>query len=209
MPDSFKDFYQLFPVSRETGEKLQIYADLLTKWQKSQNLVSVATLDHLWMRHFADSAQIMEHGRDKGCWVDLGSGAGFPGLVLAMMGDGRANHHVHLVESNQGKCAFLGEVIRKTDAPASIYPVRVEDIGNKLPKGIKTITARAFAPLDRLCSYILPLWEEGCLAILPKGRNLSEELAAASPLWQLDYDVIPSKTDPQASLLRIRSLKKR
>jgi 16S rRNA (guanine527-N7)-methyltransferase len=199
---------RLFPVSRETEEKLMLYASLLKKWQKSQNLVSPLTLTHLWSRHIADSLQLLELGFSSGPWIDLGSGAGFPGLVLAIAGKGQKNHHVHLVESNKGKCAFLAEVIRATQAPASIYCQRVENCGDSLPKVKKTITARALAPLDQLLRLSAPLFTCESIALFPKGRRVEEELLGARRRWQFDYEQLPSKTDPEGTILRISNVKK-
>lgn len=208
MPDTVAFLRKITPVSRETEEKLTIYAELLRKWQKSRNLVSSSTLSDLWQRHFADSLQLLDLGLPSGHWIDLGSGAGFPGLVIAIAGEGRPGHHVHLIESNQGKCAFLEEVVRATQAPATIHRARAENYGDKAPKEVKTITARALAPLDQLCSYVETLLSRESVALFPKGRRLDEELLQAKRFWRLDYQVIPSKTDPQASILRIRHLEK-
>ena len=206
MLDGPQILQKITPVSRETEEKLVIYAGLLEKWQKSQNLVSPLTLTHLWQRHMADSLQLLEYGRPEGPWIDLGSGAGFPGLVIAIAGEGRAGHHVHLVESNQGKCAFLSEVIRATGAPATFHPLRIEDCGDILARIDKTVTARALAPLHRLCSYVGPMLTGGSLALFPKGRKAGVEIKEAERQFRFDLEQMASKTDPEAVILRLRNI---
>lgn len=208
MADNPQVLQKIILVSRETEEKLTIYAELLAKWQKSQNLVSPLTMTHLWQRHMADSLQLLEYGLKSGPWLDLGSGAGFPGLVIAIAGEGRPGHHVHLMESNQGKCAFLAEVIRATGAPATIYPVRIENFGDILSGKEKTITARALAPLHRLCSYIEPLMSGNSVALFPKGRNAGLEIEEAKQKFSFGINIIDSKTDSEASILRIENVKK-
>lgn len=205
-PDGPLVLQKIALVSRETEEKLILYASLLEKWQKSQNLVSPFTLKHLWQRHMADSLQLLNYGLSNGPWVDLGSGAGFPGLVIAITGQERADHHVHLIESNKGKCAFLAEVIRATGAPATIHPVRIENCGDILPQMDKTITARALAPLHRLCSYVGPLLTGRSVALFPKGRDAEVEIEAAKRQFRLDLERLPSKTDPESVILRIKHI---
>jgi 16S rRNA (guanine527-N7)-methyltransferase len=196
---------RIVPVSRETEEKLRLYVDLLKHWQKTQNLVSSFSLQHIWWRHIADSLQLLELGQKDAPWVDLGSGAGLPGLVLAICGQ----EQVHLVESNHGKCAFLTEVVRITRASAVIHCCRVEDSVDNVPKTQKTITARALAPLARLCELVEPLFHPGTVAVFPKGRNAEIELAEARRLWAFDYERIPSRTEEGATILRLTSLQRR
>jgi 16S rRNA (guanine527-N7)-methyltransferase len=199
---------KITPVSRETTEKLVLYSSLLEKWQKSQNLVSSSALSQLWSRHMADSLQLLEYGLSEGPWLDLGSGAGFPGLVIAIAGEGREGHHVHLIESNKRKCAFLAEVIRKTGAPATIHSLRIENSGDILAGIAKTITARAVAPLDRLCSYVEPMLSAGSVALFLKGRGVQAEIEEAERNFLLNYQVLNSKTDPQGVILRLESVKR-
>jgi 16S rRNA (guanine527-N7)-methyltransferase len=203
VPDGPHLLKKIATVSRETEEKLVLYASLLEKWQKSQNLVSPSTLTHLWQRHMADSLQLTDYGLKQGPWIDLGSGAGFPGLVIAIAGAERAGHHVHLIESNQGKCAFLAEVIRVTDAPATIHQVRIENCGDILPKTDKTITARALAPLHRLCSIVESMLTGNSVALFPKGRAAAVEIEEAKRQFRLDLQSLPSKIDPEGVILRI------
>ncbi len=202
-PDGPQVLEKIGTVSHETVEKLVLYASLLKKWQKSQNLVSPSSLSHLWERHMADSLQLLDHGFPGSSWIDLGAGAGFPGLVIAIAGRADKNHHVHLIESNQGKAAFLNEVIRATNAPATVHARRVEDCGDILGMPKKTITARAFAPLNQLCAYIAPYLDSESVALFPKGRNVESEITEALQNWRLDYERLPSKIDRDGTILRI------
>lgn len=197
-PDSFRAG---FDVSRETMASLEIYADLLVKWQKAINLVGRDTLADLWRRHFADSAQIAAH-LPKGCALitDLGSGAGFPGLVLSIM----TGIETRLVESAGKKAQFLMEVIRATGANATVCQERIE-AANHWPSDV--ITARALAPLDMLLDYAAPFCREAELStecLFLKGRRADQELTEAAQRWNISSDQIASITDPEGVLLKIR-----
>jgi 16S rRNA (guanine527-N7)-methyltransferase len=202
-----KEFARRTGVSRETLRKYQIYLQLLEKWQRSHNLVGAKTLVDPWRRHFLDSAQILLRFREappeKGAqsWLDLGSGAGFPGLVLALMGVGR----VHLVESNGKKCAFLREVIRATDANATVYQGRIEDLE---PFRADVITSRALASI----SEILKLGERFCgddtEYWLLKGKSMQRELTAAHKYWKLDWRSFQSVSDDSGAVLRLKECKR-
>src|SRR5512144_998151 len=123
-----QEFAEAFKVPRETIHRLTRYAEVLTDWQKRTNLVGPSTLPALWSRHFADSAQLCGLAPNARLWLDLGSGAGFPGLVIAIIQARTPDFHMHLVESNRKKCAFLGEVARETEAPVDIHAVRIEEL---------------------------------------------------------------------------------
>lgn len=202
-----QEFAGLADVSRETLEKCQIYLRLLKKWQSSHNLVGAATLADPWRRHFLDSAQVLMHFREEGppraaqSWLDLGSGAGFPGLVLALMGAGQ----VHLAESNGKKCAFLRQVIRSTGAKATVHQGRIGDLA--LPP-VDVITSRALAPI----SEILTLGEKFCRSDteywLLKGAAAQRELTEASKYWKLDWRFFESVTDDSGAVLRLREAKR-
>lgn len=193
-------------VSRETLARLERYAALLAKWTRAINLVGPATLPDLWRRHFLDSAQLMRYlppppaGRPRRL-ADLGSGAGFPGLVLAILGAGE----IHLVESDRRKAQFLREVSRETAAGASVHDTRIEELS---PLCADCITARALAPLDRLVDYALPhLAPAGALLFL-KGAEAAAELTAAQARWSMagwsmDSDTWPSISDPRGRVLRL------
>jgi len=191
-------------VSRETIERLEVYAELLIKWQKAINLIGPATAAVLWSRHIADSAQIVAMAPETArIWVDLGSGAGLPGLVAAILLTGRANAQVHLFESDQRKAAFLREAVRVTGAPATVHDARVESTA---PFAADVVTARAFAPLDRLLEYAAPFWGEHTLGLFHKGRNVRDELDAAGKRWRFTYHLAASQTDSSGSILTLRSL---
>jgi 16S rRNA (guanine527-N7)-methyltransferase len=167
----------MIPVSRETGEVLAVYVDLLQRWQAIKNLVGPSTLPHVWTRHIADSAQLLDFAPASALtWVDMGSGAGFPGLVLAILLRQRPGARVHLVESNGRKCAFLREVIRATGAPAEVHSGRIEAVVPKLC-GVDVVTARALAPLPDLLTMALPLLRAGTIGLFLKGDEAAAEVA--------------------------------
>ncbi len=192
-----EDFARAFNVSRETISRLQAYHDLLIKWQKAINLVSPKTLEDIWERHFADSAQLAIHIPENIKVADLGSGAGFPGLVLAVM---RPDLEIHLVESDSRKCEFLKNVSRETKTKVQVHSNRVENIVAGIAPGY--ITARAFAPLEELLGLI-PESCRGAPLLLLKGRQAQEEAAAAARKFDFDMEDFPSLTDPDARILKI------
>ncbi len=159
----------LVPVSRETEQRLALYADLLTRWQRVKNLVAPSTLPATWTRHIADSAQILALAPRARRWVDLGSGAGFPGLVVAICLADTADAEVNLIEANARKCAFLREVTRACGAPATVHNGRIEDIVPNL-KSIDVVTARALAPLPRLVEMGRILIQDGATALFLKSQ---------------------------------------
>ena len=189
-------------VSRETLARLEVYDRLLKTWQKAINLVGPKTLENAWERHFLDSAQLWPLAPEParhGIWLDLGAGAGFPGLVIALMGAA----HVHLVESDQRKAQFLRTVIRETGAPATVHAVRAEAM---TPFEVDVITARAFAPLVKLLPLAQPFWGEGTMGLFPKGRDVELELTEAAKYWKLKPELMRSRTDPEARILRLEGL---
>jgi len=196
MPVSAPDTV-LAGVSRETRERLNTYADLLRKWQRSINLVGPRTLDDLWNRHFTDSAQLLplippaSH-----VLVDFGSGAGFPGLVLAILGVTQ----VHLIESDQRKATFLREVARATGTPVTVHAKRIEQVA---PFPADVVSARALAPLVDLLGFVAPFLHPNSLCLFPKGQMAEDELTAASMTWNINVDRIQSVTDPSATILRL------
>lgn len=192
------DFAAKTHVSRETLARLQTYARLLVEWQDRLNLIGPSTIPDLWRRHMWDSAQVADHVSGK-VWLDLGTGAGFPGLVLALMGKGQ----VHLSEKSPKKCLFLRSVVKETQAPAVVHEGRAEDL--KLPP-IDVIVSRACAPLPRLLAMAHPFFGKHTVALFHKGLNLDDELTEATKYWNIFYKVIPSVTDPRGRLLRVESL---
>lgn len=188
-------------VSRETRERLDIYADLLRKWQRSINLVGPRTIGDLWNRHFTDSAQLLPLlpsalAPATRVLVDFGSGAGFPGLVLAILGAGE----VHLIESDQRKATFLREVARATGTPVTVHAKRIEQVA---PFPVDAVSARALAPLNDLLGFAAPFLRSDSLCLFPKGQMAEDELSAASKTWNMTVDRIQSVTDSSATILRI------
>ncbi len=191
-------------VSRETLARLGTYADLLQKWNRAVNLVGRGTVADLWRRHMLDSAQLMEllppapADRPRRV-VDLGSGAGFPGLVLAVMGAGE----VHLVEADGRKAAFLREAARATGVDVAFHVKRAETLPTL---EADVVTARAFAPLAELLGYAAPLLRPGGVGLFPKGKGVEGELTVARKAWNMTVERVPSRTDTAATILRVEAL---
>jgi 16S rRNA (guanine527-N7)-methyltransferase len=194
-------------VSRETIERLETYVSLLFRWQARMNLVGPGELDDLWRRHIWDSAQLATLASvSASVWADLGSGAGFPGLVLAVMLADRPGFRMHLVESNTRKAAFLRESVRITGAPVTIHAARAETLS---PLEAEIITARALYPLPQLLDFFVRHRAPSGIALFPKGEGVEAELTAARLAWSLDAEVLPSRSDPGGHILRIRSAQRR
>lgn len=197
-------------VSRETQERLAIYVALLLRWQRAQNLVAPSTLREVWRRHVGDSIQVARLLPEARHWVDLGSGAGFPGLVTAiLLMEEDAPGRVHLVESNQRKAGFLRAVIRETGCPAEVHAVRIEDLAQGFDAPVDAVSARALADLTVLCGYAGPFVARGATAIFHKGKNFREEITQASHAWDLDLVQTDSLIDPDSRLLMIRHIRPR
>ena len=193
-------------VSRETFARLQTVAALLAKWQKTLNLVSPATLPDVWRRHIADSLQFVDHvPKDARRWVDLGSGGGFPGLVVAAVLAEREGAKVVLVESDTRKAAFLREATRLAGLPVEIQARRIEEVALTLAPGTDVVSARALAPLPKLLDLAAPFLAEGALGVFAKGRDAERELTEARKGWTLEIDLVPSLSDPEGRILVVRS----
>ena len=191
----------LVPVSRETEERFAVYAELLARWQRVKNLVAPGTLSEVWTRHLADSAQIVPLMPDALRWADIGSGAGFPGLVVAILLAGRPGAHVDLIEANARKCAFLREVARACGAPATVHNGRIEDVLPVL-ESVQVLTARALAPLPALLEMGKTLLDGGTTAIFLKSQG---EVADGVDLGRSHtVRVIPSVTSPDGRILLLR-----
>ena len=206
-----EEFARETGVSRETLERFEVWRTRLADTNAHTNLVGRSTLDDFWFRHALDSWQVFKQGGDAKRWADLGSGAGFPGFAIAfgLMEGGRARAqvaHVHLVESIGKKARFLNDVVAATDAPVTVYPVRVEAM-IEVP-AVDIVTARAMAPLTKLLGYVHPFVDKGASCLLPKGRNFKEELTEARKSWTFEEEVIPSLTSSEAVLLKIRDLRR-
>lgn len=187
-------------VSRETGDRLGAYLELLRRWQAKINLVSDASLDDAWRRHFLDSAQLYPLiGHTDGRLYDIGSGAGFPGLVLAIMG----YSDVHLIESDQRKSVFLREVARITGARIEIHTARAEELS---PKDADFVTARGCAALPELLDLAMPLLKPSGVCYFLKGRGVEAELTAANKAWTMQIQRFPSKSDVAGAILRLEGI---
>ena len=199
---SLTDFQKATNVSRETLEWLEKYAELLLKWNPAINLVSKSTLKDLWSRHMLDSAQIFSLAPKTATrWVDLGSGGGFPGLVVAAMAkESRPDLRVMLVESDQRKAAFLRTVSRELSLDTQILSQRIEDLTEI---SADVVSARALAGLPRLLSWSETLLRPGGVCLFPKGATVENEIQEALASWSFVAEKFPSRTDSNATILRI------
>ncbi len=189
-------------VSRETADALKGYVDLLKRWQGRVNLISSGSLPDVWERHVLDSAQLLPLlPAGTRTLLDVGSGSGFPGLVLAVLGV----PDVHLVESARRKVTFLREAARHTGAPVQVHGCRVESLA--LPSA-DVVTARACAPLDRLLTLLEPILAQGSVGLFPKGARWQEELEAAQRHWHFTWTATPSETASEARILTIREVRR-
>ena len=192
-------------VSRETQERLDTYLALLQRWNATHNLVSRADTGDLWRRHVLDSLQLLPLAPPAAAgWLDLGSGAGFPGLVVAIAAaERRPGTVVDLIESSHRKSAFLRAAIAATKAPARVHTVRVEDALDDWQAPVDILTSRALAPLDQLLAWCGPLVGGHTRALFHKGANYRDEVAAARQRWRFDMIEHASLTDPSARILEI------
>jgi 16S rRNA (guanine527-N7)-methyltransferase len=201
-------FAEAFSVSRETVDRLKLYELLLQRWQKTINLVAPSTLDQIWSRHFADSAQIVGLAPSSPKkWVDLGSGAGFPGLVVAILLPEGGKTRVTLIESDSRKAAFLREAAREVAAPVDILPLRIEAAATRASlRGADIVSARALAPLPRLLALAAPFCTGQTVCLFLKGREADRERQAAELEWKFESELVPSLTDAEGRVAVVRNL---
>jgi 16S rRNA (guanine527-N7)-methyltransferase len=199
---------RLTPVSRETEERLAVLVAELERWQVAKNLVSSATLADVWTRHIADSVQLFDLAPDAAKWLDLGSGGGFPGLVIGICLAERPGGHIHLVESNSRKCAFLRHAARLTGAPVTVHAARIDDVIGDFTGRVDVVTARALAPLPQLLDWCKELLRTGTLGLFPKGQHLDAELTDSSRYWKIQASTVSSVTDGAARILMVRTAEK-
>ena len=205
--NSYEKFCSFKYVSRETYEKLEIFYETLIKWQKSINLVSNASLKYIWTRHFLDSAQLYNFTKDvQGNILDMGSGAGFPGIILAMMG----NETINVVESDQRKCTFMREVARLTNTNLKIHNCRIEELQFI---NLDLIVSRALAPLKKLIEYVENHICKNKLSankipnmLFLKGKLYNEELNELKKIRKFKFKVYPSMTDKYGKIIFINNL---
>ena len=194
-------------VSRETIVKLRQYADLLAEWNAFAGLVGPSTLEDVWVRHFLDSAQLLRlRPKHPSTWLDLGSGGGFPGMVLAIVAAETAPEcSFSLLESNRRKCQFLKHVARNAGVDVEIRAVRAESAE---PAQANVVTARALAPLKRLLTLAHRHLGAGGMCLFLKGRNADEDLASARGEWEFDLKMHPSVSDPSGCILQMKELRR-
>ena len=195
--------FALFPELQRIAPELTLYAELLRRWQAKINLVAPNTLSEIWVRHFADSAQVQAAAPQARIWADLGSGAGFPGLVTALLLKGQSGATVHLIESDQRKGAFLRAVSRETSAPAEIHIGRIEDVLPDLEGSIEAVSARALAPLSDLMRLTGKYLEKGAKGVFLKGEDWREELTPIEHETNFSFSTIDSRTHPRARLILV------
>jgi 16S rRNA (guanine527-N7)-methyltransferase len=196
----------LVPVSRETLARLDRLVEILLPVAAHTNLIARSTIPHLWTRHIADSLQLLALAPNARTWIDLGSGAGFPGLVIACALADQPGSMVHLVESVQKKAAFLRDVAQKIQVPATVHAVRIEDFGKNPNIKPDVVTARALAPLDQLLTLAQPLLRSGALGLFPKGQDVEGELTQASKSWTMEASLVPSRTNALSRIVVVKSL---
>lgn len=203
-PLTAQEFADLPDVSRETFADFQTYEGLLAKWNRKINLVSPAAAKDFWGRHALDSWQLTQHlPKSFETCLDLGSGAGFPGIAIAIHCKQTGQGQVTLVESAGKKANFLRAVIRELNLPAVVWADRAE---NLLPQPYNIISARAFAPLPRLLTYAHPFWGPATIALLLKGQGASAELTEASKTWIYEASTTESQSDSTGCVLKIKGL---
>lgn len=203
--DKFTKLRQVLPdVSRETFEKLIAYEALFHKWSKAFNLAAPSTLPEFWNRHILDSAQLASLRKPCGIWVDIGSGGGLPGIVMAILLRETEAGLIHLVESNGKKAAFLRQALIETGGAGHVHNARIEEAYRETGPA-NVVSARALAPLSTLLALARPWLNTGATALFHKGRDYREEVKAAGDAWRFDLIEHASAVDPTSAVLEIRS----
>jgi 16S rRNA (guanine527-N7)-methyltransferase len=200
---------RLTPVSRETEARLDRYVDLLLEWQAKTNLVAPSTLPHLWTRHISDSLQLLTLAPAAKTWADLGSGGGFPGVVLACALAETAGGMVHLVERNAKKAAFLREALRVTVSPGAVHLGDIGDSVDRITGPVDCVTARAVAPLHQLIGFAEPLVRRGAKALFPKGQDVEAELTEATKYWKITPHLHSSRTGGHGWIVELDHIERR
>lgn len=202
LPDMPREIPDWLNVSRETIDRLDHFASEVLRWTPAINLISKSSMDQIWQRHILDSAQIYALGDSQAKWVDMGSGGGFPGIVMAIMGA----QDIVLVESDKRKAAFLQQMTRQLALPVTVLAKRMDDLP---AMGAQTVSARALASLTQLLGHATPHLNSGGRAVFPKGRAVDAELIEARETWAFDCVRLPSKTDPEAAILVLENIRRR
>jgi 16S rRNA (guanine527-N7)-methyltransferase len=199
----------LTPVSRETEARLDRFVELLEQWQAKTNLVAPSTLPQLWTRHIGDSLQLLDLAPTAKVWIDLGSGGGFPGIVLACALAEVHEARVHLVERNAKKAAFLREALRITEAPGIVHLADIEDSVERIAGSIDCVTARAVAPLHRLLGFVEPLVRKGTKALFLKGQDIEAELTEATKYWNIQPQLHSSRSGGHGWIVELDRIERR
>jgi 16S rRNA (guanine527-N7)-methyltransferase len=199
----------LTPVSRETADRLQRYVDLLLEWQAKTNLVAPSTLPNLWTRHISDSLQLLSLAPSAVLWADLGSGGGFPGIVLACGLAETSGAMIHLVERNAKKAAFLREALRVTGSPGTVHLSDIGDSVDRITGKVDCVTARALAPLHQLIGYAEPLVMQGAKALFLKGQDVEAELTEATKYWNIKPQLHSSRTGGHGWIVELDRIERR
>jgi 16S rRNA (guanine527-N7)-methyltransferase len=199
----------LTPVTPETEARLDRYVALLLEWQAKTNLVAPSTLPHLWTRHISDSLQLLALATSAGIWVDLGSGGGFPGVVLANALAETPGATVHLVERNAKKAAFLREALRVTNSPGTVHLTDIGDSVDRITGPVDCVTARAVAPLHQLIGFAVPWVNRGAKALFLKGQDVEAELTEATKYWKITPHLHSSRTGGQGWIVELDRIERR
>jgi len=195
------------PVSRETFDRLKAFEAVFRKWAQRINLVAPSTLNEVWERHILDSAQVVKLGGDARKWLDIGSGGGFPGLIIGSMIGERPGATIDLVESNRKKTGFLQAVVGELGLPAKVHSKRIEDV-HAVIRSPEILSARALAPLPLLLELSAPWLQTGTTALFHKGRDYRQEIEDSAHQWRFDLVEHQSLTDAQGVILEIRNLRR-
>jgi 16S rRNA (guanine527-N7)-methyltransferase len=199
----------LTPVSRETEARLDRYVDLLREWQVKTNLVASSTLPNLWTRHISDSLQLLALAPSAEIWADLGSGGGFPGVVLACALAEKPGATVHLIERNAKKAAFLREALRVTHSPGMVHLTDIGDNVDRITGPVDCVSARALAPLHQLIGFAEPLVRRGAKALFLKGQDVEAELTEATKYWKITAHLHSSRTGGHGWIVELDQIERR
>lgn len=199
------EFQALTGAAPERMAELERFLVLLTEGNDVMNLVGPDTIPDFWNRHAWDSAQLLDRAGFARTWADLGAGAGFPGLVLAILSKGKADAHLWLIDSLQKRCRFLQTVVDELDLPATVVWGRAEEQAIR----VDVVTARAVAPMEKLLGYAQPYLSRGAQGLFLKGEKAEAELKDAAKSWHVDAELSVSRSDPRGRIVTIRSLRSR
>ncbi len=203
---NFELFREYSDVSRETFQRLEVFSEVLTKWNPKINLVSRKSLEDLWTRHILDSVQVFDIAPNAKAWLDIGSGGGLPGVIVAILAAEKSPEtNVTLMESDQRKCAFLRNVARECGVRVTVKSQRIEEAE---PESAGIMSARALADLDILLGYSERHLRSGGTALFPKGANWKKEVDKARNRWRFDCEEITSLTEPEAVILKIKGVER-